>query len=143
MGAEPSRGPVACLVTTPPDQARVIAVAIVEARLAACVNIVGRVESIYRWQGNVEQDEESLLVIKTTRDAVVPLIEAIGAIHRYANFELVTIGLEGGSPRYLRWIEESVLDHPADHAEDQDQADAQDDQGGDVPGEREKEGGGC
>jgi periplasmic divalent cation tolerance protein len=101
-------GNVVCLVTTPTDQARPIAEAIVAGRLAACVNILPTVESIYWWQGSVERDAESLLVIKTTRAAVEPLTEAIGALHRYENFELVALDVAGGSPPYLRWITDSV-----------------------------------
>ncbi len=99
---------VVCLVSTPTDQARPIAEALVAGRLAACVNIVPAVESIYRWQGSIERDAESLLVIKTTRAAVEALTEAIGAVHRYENFELVALDITGGSPPYLRWITDSV-----------------------------------
>jgi periplasmic divalent cation tolerance protein len=99
---------VVCLVTTPTANGREIARAVVEARLAACVNIVPRVESIYRWEGKIEADEESLLVIKTTRAAVEPLTAAIRAVHPYENFELVALDIAGGSPLYLDWIAESV-----------------------------------
>ena len=101
-------GHVVCLVTTPTDQARPIAEAVVERRLAACVNIVPGVESIYRWEGRVEHDAEALLVIKTTRAAVAPLTESIRALHPYENFELVALEVAGGSPPYLSWISESV-----------------------------------
>lgn len=97
-----------CLVTTPTEKAREIAAAIVEGRLAACVNIVPLVASIYRWKGRVEHDEESLLVVKTTRAAVAPLTEALRAVHPYENFELVALDVEAGSPAYLEWIADSV-----------------------------------
>lgn len=99
---------VVCLVTAPPDRARTIAAALVESRLAACVNIVPLVESIYRWEGGVESGAESLLVIKTTRAAVDGLTEAIRALHPYENFELVALAIDGGSPAYLSWIADSV-----------------------------------
>jgi periplasmic divalent cation tolerance protein len=99
---------VACLVSAPTDRAREIATAVVERRLAACVNIVPVVESIYRWEGAVARDEESLLVIKTTRAAVEPLISALGSLHPYANFELIALDIEAGAAPYLRWIGESV-----------------------------------
>ncbi len=101
-------GKVVCLVTAPPDRARQIAAAIVERRLAACVNIIPLVESIYRWKGAVEHDDESLLVIKTTRPAVEPLTRALAAVHPYENFELVALDIEAGNPPYLEWIAESV-----------------------------------
>ena len=100
--------PVVCLVTTPPDHARAIAEALVERELVACVNIVAAVQSVYRWKGAIEHDEESLLVIKTTRDAVAVLDDALGELHPYETFELVALDVAGGSPDYLDWIAESV-----------------------------------
>jgi periplasmic divalent cation tolerance protein len=100
--------PVVCLVTTPPDRARPIAEALVERELAACVNIVALVQSVYRWQGAVEHDDESLLVIKTTRAAVTPLTDALGELHPYETFELVALDVAGGAPDYLSWISASV-----------------------------------
>jgi len=100
--------PVVCLVTTPPDRARPIAAALVERELVACVNIVAGVQSVYRWQGAVEYDEESLLVIKTTGDAVAALNEALAELHPYETFELVALDVAGGSPDYLDWIGQVV-----------------------------------
>lgn len=99
---------VVCLVTTPADLARPIAEAIVGRALVACVNIVALVHSVYRWQGEVEHDDESLLVIKTTRDAVGPLTEAVRELHPYENFELVALDVTNGAPAYLDWIAGSV-----------------------------------
>ena len=69
---------VVCLVTTPPDRADPIAEALVERELVACVNILSAVQSVYRWKGAVERDEEALLVIKTTSDAIPALDERLG-----------------------------------------------------------------
>ena len=99
---------VVCLVTTPPDQARPIADALVERELVACVNIVARVQSIYRWQGAVEHDDEALLVMKTTRAALPALEAALGELHPYETFELVALDVAGGSADYLAWIDGSV-----------------------------------
>lgn len=99
---------VVCLVTTPPDQARPIAEALVERELVACVNIVAPVQSVYRWKGAVEHDEESLLVIKTTRSTVPALDAALGELHPYETFELVVLDVAGGSADYLAWIGASV-----------------------------------
>ncbi len=99
---------VVCLVTAPPDRARPIAEAIVERELVACVNIVAHVRSVYRWEGEVHSDEESLLVIKTTRDAVAPLTDAVRELHPYENFELVALDVAAGAPDYLQWIADSV-----------------------------------
>ena len=99
---------VVCLVTAPPDRANAIAEALVERELAACVNIVAPVHSIYRWQGAVEHGDESLLVVKTTRDAVPALGAALGDLHPYENFELVALDVAAGAPAYLDWISASV-----------------------------------
>jgi len=99
---------VVCLVTAPPDRARAIAGALVERRLAACVNVVPLVHSVYRWQGAVEHDDESLLVVKTTSAEGAALTDALGELHPYENFELVALGVQDGAPAYLDWISGSV-----------------------------------
>jgi periplasmic divalent cation tolerance protein len=103
---------VVCLVTTPPDQARPIAEALVARELVACVNIVAAVQSVYRWKGAVEHDEEALLVIKTTRAAVPALEAALRELHPYETFELVVLDVAGGSADYLAWIGDSVAPPP-------------------------------
>ncbi len=93
-----------CFVTTPPDHAHAIAEALVERELAACVNVVSAVHSVYRWKGAVEHDDESLLVVKTTLAAVPALTEALRELHPYENFELVAFDVAAGAPAYLDWI---------------------------------------
>jgi periplasmic divalent cation tolerance protein len=90
------------------DEARKIARALVERRLAACVNIVAPVESVYRWQGEVENAEEWLLIIKTTAQAFSKVREAICELHSYDLPECVLLSIEDGSKTYLEWIGESV-----------------------------------
>jgi periplasmic divalent cation tolerance protein len=90
------------------DEARKIARALVERRLAACVNIVAPVESVYRWQGEVENAEEWLLIIKTTAQAFSKVREAICELHSYNLPECVLLSIEDGSKAYLEWIAESV-----------------------------------
>jgi periplasmic divalent cation tolerance protein len=99
---------VVCLVTAPPAHAPQIATTAVERGLAACVNLVPLVHSVYRWQGEVQTDEESLLVLKTTAAAVPALERLLEQIHPYDTFELVALGVSAGSARYLEWIATAV-----------------------------------
>jgi periplasmic divalent cation tolerance protein len=90
------------------SQARRIADALIEHRLAACVNIVPHVQSIYRWRGKAEEAEEWLLWIKTTSEAFERVRELIRELHSYELPECLCLAVEDGSPDYLRWIDESV-----------------------------------
>ena len=91
-----------------PDEARKLAQALVERRLAACVNIVSQVESVYRWQGKVENAAEWLLLIKTTTGAFESVRDMIGELHSYDLPECVMLAVDGGSEAYLDWISASV-----------------------------------
>jgi periplasmic divalent cation tolerance protein len=90
------------------EEARTIAHHLIERRLAACVNIVPQVESIYRWQGKVESSPEWLLVIKTTAERFPAVKDAIRVLHSYELPECIAINIEDGAPDYLEWIEHSV-----------------------------------
>jgi periplasmic divalent cation tolerance protein len=90
------------------DEAAKIGRALVEQRLAACVNLVGPVESVYRWKGAVESAQEWLLVVKTTAAAFEQVRAAIRELHSYELPECVMLPIEGGSEEYLAWIGESV-----------------------------------
>jgi len=90
------------------DEARRIAEALVDRRLAACVNIVPRVVSIYRWKGKVEEAEEWLLWIKTTAAAYGRVRDTIREMHSYELPECMCLVAEDGCEKYLRWVEESV-----------------------------------
>jgi periplasmic divalent cation tolerance protein len=90
------------------EEAEKIAQALVERRLAACVNMVPAIESVYRWEGKVESATEWLLLIKTTAGRFEAVREAIREMHSYDLPECIMISIEGGSPEYLKWIEENT-----------------------------------
>ena len=89
------------------DEARRIAEALVERKFAACVNIVPKIVSIYRWQGKVEEAEEWMLLIKTAV-AFERVRDAILELHSYELPECVSIAIEDGSAEYLKWLVDSV-----------------------------------
>jgi|SRR6266581_4168484 len=90
------------------DEARKIARALVERRLAACVNLLGPMESVYRWKGEVETAGEWLLIIKTSAGAIERVRKTIKELHSYELPECIELPIEGGSAEYLQWIGESV-----------------------------------
>lgn len=90
-------------------EARRIATALVEGKLAACVNIIdARVQSIYRWKGKVESAKEFLLVVKTSRRRLAALQKKIEQLHSYDVPEIIALPIVAGSRGYLAWIGDSV-----------------------------------
>ena len=98
--------PVQLLLVTAPsaEVGTRLARALVDERLAACVNLVPGVRSIYRWAGAVQEDDEVLLVIKTRQDRVSELSRRVHELHPYELPELIAVGVQGGSERYLEWL---------------------------------------
>jgi len=90
------------------EDAERIARALVDRRLAACVNVLPGVRSVYRWKGQVQADEERLLVIKTRRDRFEALRDTLVALHPYEVPEVVVLPIEAGHGPYLDWLDESV-----------------------------------
>lgn len=84
--------------------AEALACELVEARLAACVNILPAVQSVYRWQGQVEKTTESTLLIKTTQRHYVALEAAIHAAHPYELPAVIALSVTTGLPSYLQWV---------------------------------------
>src|SRR5579862_6764127 len=94
------------VLVTFPDRERAIAAArtIVEEQLAACVNVIGDVRSIYRWDGKVHDDGEVLCVIKTTREGFEKLRERVVALHSYEVPEVIAMAVEDAHGPYLQWL---------------------------------------
>lgn len=90
-------------------EARRIAKAVVEQKLAACVNILdARLQSIYRWKGKVESAREFLLVMKTSRRRMAALQKKIEQLHSYDLPEIIALPIVAGSRRYLAWLADSI-----------------------------------
>jgi len=98
------------VLCTCPSQsdADAIATALLEERLAACVNQLSGIKSLYRWEGRVMQDDEILLLIKTSADLFENLEKAIKTRHPYETPEIIAVPIRAGSAEYLRWIGEST-----------------------------------
>lgn len=99
------------VLITAPDQAtaRQIASHLVEKRLAACVNILPGVQSIFRWQGEVQNESELLMVVKTRRELLhTHLIPAVKALHPYQTPEIIALPVLDGALDYLEWIDQST-----------------------------------
>ena len=90
------------------EEANRIAEALVQRRLAACVNVVGPISSVYRWKEKVERAQEWLLIVKTTAGAADAVGGAIKELHSYEMPECVVLPIEGGSEAYLEWVGENV-----------------------------------
>lgn len=112
--------PDICIKTAPPvilysttadeAEAKRIGRALVGEKLAACVNIIQKMSSIYRWKGNVEEEDECILITKTTKDNADAAIELIRKLHSYELPCVVVIPIIGGLDEYLDWIIEETRD---------------------------------
>ncbi len=85
-----------------------IANALVEARLAACVNLISPIRSIYRWEGKIWDEKEWLLIIKTQKDKFEELERKVKALHSYSVPEIISLPIVEGSSAYLGWIRENT-----------------------------------
>lgn len=98
------------LVTTPdPEAALTLARDLLAEKLIACGNVVPGVTSVYRWEEEVREDREALLVLKTHRDRVGDLVRRIPELHRYDVPEVLVLNVESGSEPYLDWVTDECL----------------------------------
>ena len=98
------------VLCTCPDntEAELIARTLVEEKLAACVNIIPAVSSVYRWQENIEFATEVQLMIKTSKDKYHLLEQKINILHSYETPEIIALNIQQGDKHYLNWINESL-----------------------------------
>lgn len=106
----PASSPFRIVFITAGDaaQAEELARGLVEARLAACVNIVPGVTSFYRWQGEMQKDQELLLIAKTRFDRLEALAKFVKERHSYEVPETIAVTVVGGNAAYLDWLTDSV-----------------------------------
>ena len=101
--------PVIILTTASSNkEAEIIGSKLVENKLAACVNIIPNVKSIYRWKGKINKDSEYLLIIKTVKRAEKEVFENIRKLHSYDTPEMITIPITGGEESYMNWLSRTV-----------------------------------
>ncbi|WP_201352989.1 divalent-cation tolerance protein CutA [Hydrogenimonas urashimensis] len=112
MGRQPEQAVAdfRLVVVTASDTAEAerIARKIVKKRLAACVNIVPKVRSIYRWKGEVQEDRETLMLIKTDRRVLAKLKKLIRKMHSYDLPEILAFKIDGGDRDYLAWLDDAL-----------------------------------
>lgn len=108
MSQNPSTARLVLTTTADLDQARRLGRALVEEHLAACATIVPSVESIYRWEGQIESSTEALLLLKTTVEQIEPLQERLHHLHSYQTPEFLVLPVESGSGRYIEWLHSSL-----------------------------------
>ena len=101
--------PVVILITFPTDgDVTAFATALVREAEAACVSVLPEVESVFRWDGQVEHARERQLIVKTTLDRVDSLRRRVGELHPYDTPEFLVLRVAGGDERYLAWIQDAV-----------------------------------
>ena len=94
------------------EEARKIGKELVTSRLAACVNIMDNMNSFYRWDGEIQDDSEVIMIAKTTEDRVPELVEKVKSMHSYDCPCIVSLPVVGGHQPYLDWIAGEVKKHP-------------------------------
>ena len=95
-------------ITVPPTKAESLSKQLIEENLAACVNLLPTIESYYKWDGKLNTEEESLLIVKTTEQKVEQLITFVKENHPYEVPEIIALPLTEGLPDYLDWVRESM-----------------------------------
>ena len=99
---------VVYVTTGDTDESQKIARALIEKRLAACVNLVPQIRSFYRWEGKIQDDPESLLVIKTSRSLFAAVRAEVERLHSYHVPEVLCVPILEGSPNYMAWLGECL-----------------------------------
>jgi periplasmic divalent cation tolerance protein len=102
---------IAFITTASVEEAGKIARTLVEEQLAACCNIINPITSVYRWEGDVVEDSETLIIAKTRKSLMKSLISRVGEIHSYEVPEIISVQLSEGAASYLKWLGESTREN--------------------------------
>ena len=94
------------------DEAKALGRALVEERLAACINVLPGMTSIYRWEGTERIDEEVVVIAKTRADLVDAVTARVKEIHSYSCPSVVALPIDGGNPDFLQWIVDQTIEEP-------------------------------
>uniref|UniRef100_A0A8D8AQ60 Protein CutA homolog n=1 Tax=Culex pipiens TaxID=7175 RepID=A0A8D8AQ60_CULPI len=105
---EPGQHSIAYVTTPDENSAKALARKLVERKLAACVNIIPGLTSVYEWEGKLNEDHETLLMIKTRTSRVDELAKFVRENHPYSVAEVISVPIENGNPPYLEWLSRSV-----------------------------------
>ncbi|XP_075971343.1 protein CutA homolog [Anticarsia gemmatalis] len=109
-GSEADKYSIAYVTVPNMDVGKTLGRGLVQNKLAACVNIIPQVTSIYEWKGELNEDSELLLMIKTRTSVVDKLTEYVRSNHPYEVCEVISVPIKNGNPPYLKWIGEQVQD---------------------------------
>jgi len=99
---------VVFITTQDEKQARDISSKLIKDKLAACINIISPLKSIFWWQGKIDSSSEALLIIKTRKSLLNKLIKKVKKLHSYDTPEIIALPIVGGSKEYLRWLNDST-----------------------------------
>ncbi|WP_286243673.1 divalent-cation tolerance protein CutA [Methanobacterium ferruginis] len=99
------------ITTSGVEESKKIATTLLEEKIVACANIIPKMESIYWWDGDLEEDVESILLVKTRSDLVDKVIDRVGEIHSYQTPCVLEIQIKTGSEDYLKWLEDALSGH--------------------------------
>ncbi|MFC6081511.1 divalent-cation tolerance protein CutA [Sphaerisporangium aureirubrum] len=94
------------------EEAEAICTTVVHRRVAACAQVVGPIRSVYWWEGEVQRDDEFLILMKTGAERLDDLVDAVKAVHSYTTPEIVAVPIEGGLADYLNWITAETARRP-------------------------------